>query len=144
VNWEWIDLLWHLLAYPIYQILGTIRHEACHALTARSFGADILEFKFLPGRRDDGQWYWGYVRWRGDLDRDQKRLTLMMPYILDTILIFGGTLLLRLNEFPNFHWMAFAAIMLIVSPALDVVYNLLKWAIRGTGDFAKARELRDR
>ena len=27
------DLLW-LLAYPLYQIIGTIRHEASHALLA--------------------------------------------------------------------------------------------------------------
>ena len=58
------DWLW-LLAYPLYQILGTIRHEAGHALAAWLQGAEITEFVFLPGMRGE-IFYWGYVRWTGE------------------------------------------------------------------------------
>jgi hypothetical protein len=44
---RWADL-WLLLAFPLYQTFGTIRHEGSHALAARSKGADITEFVPYP------------------------------------------------------------------------------------------------
>lgn len=136
----WQVILIHVLAYPIYQIVGTFRHEACHALAALSFGADILEFKIFPGRRD-GSFYWGYVRWQAyDMDRDQRILILHFPYLVDILLIATGILTFYLYEIPNVHWRLFAIVMLIVSPSIDLLYNLLKWIVWGRGDFAEARK----
>lgn len=143
MNWAWTDALIHLLAYPIYQIISTIRHEGAHALVARSFGASIIEFRFLPHRRE-GKFFWGYARWSVGLDRDQTRLVLLAPYMVDVLLICGGAVLLNLRQFESFHWLVFTVVMLLLSPAIDMLYNLAKWTIRGTGDFAMARELRDR
>jgi hypothetical protein len=36
------DMLW-ILAYPIYQIIGTIRHEGSHALVALLEGARVTD-----------------------------------------------------------------------------------------------------
>jgi hypothetical protein len=44
---RWADL-WLLLAFPLYQTFGTIRHEGSHAPAARSKGADITEFVPYP------------------------------------------------------------------------------------------------
>jgi hypothetical protein len=40
------DLFW-LLAYPLYQVIGTTRHEASHAV-AMEEGATIAQFVVLP------------------------------------------------------------------------------------------------
>jgi hypothetical protein len=60
------DLLW-ILAYPIYQIIGTIRHEGSHALVALLEGARVTEFVFWPSFTKYG-FYWGYVRITGSTD----------------------------------------------------------------------------
>jgi hypothetical protein len=142
MNWTWTDVLIHLLAYPIYQIIGTIRHEGSHALAAMSCGASILEFRFLPHRRE-GKFFWGYVSWSSGLDLEQMRLVYLAPYLVDVFLLITGSVVLRMHQFENFHWLAFAVIMLLLSPAIDTLYNLGKWAVKGTGDFADARRLRD-
>lgn len=41
------DLLW-LLAYPLYQIIGTIRHEASRALMAWLEGSAFTNLCFGP------------------------------------------------------------------------------------------------
>ncbi|HXZ95421.1 MAG TPA: hypothetical protein VEG28_05905 [Dehalococcoidia bacterium] len=41
------DLVW-LLAYPIYQIMGTFRHEGSHALAAMAKRAKVTKFVFWP------------------------------------------------------------------------------------------------
>jgi hypothetical protein len=41
------DLLW-ILAYPAYQIIGTIRHEGSHALAAMAEGVEVKKFVFWP------------------------------------------------------------------------------------------------
>lgn len=134
MSWSWLDILWHVLAYPIYQIIGTLRHEGCHAIVARSFGASILEFRFLPHRRD-GRWYWGYVKYEGsDLDRDQIEVVKKAPYVLDIALVLAWFLVDRLREFESFHWWAFATVMLLVSPVVDFVYNLFKALVWHRGD----------
>jgi hypothetical protein len=46
--------LWWLLGYPIYQTLGTIRHEGSHALVAMLQGAHIIKFQAFPSILRDG------------------------------------------------------------------------------------------
>jgi hypothetical protein len=41
------DLLWSL-AYPVYQIIGTIRHEGSNALAATAEGVEVKKFVFWP------------------------------------------------------------------------------------------------
>ncbi len=49
------------LAYPLYQIVGTLRHEASHAAIARLEGTPIERFVFWPTIRDGLGFSWGYV-----------------------------------------------------------------------------------
>lgn len=135
MEWSWIDVLWHVLAYPIYQILGTLRHELCHAAAAKAFGATITELSVLPCRRD-GQWYWGYTRWVGDLTGDQRSAVRRAPYAIDVLLIAVWFILFYPNEFESFHLFAFTAVMLLVSPVADIVYNMVKALVWRRGDLA--------
>ena len=41
------DFLW-LLLYPVYQTIGTFRHEGSHALAAMAEGAEVTQFVFWP------------------------------------------------------------------------------------------------
>lgn len=54
--------LWWLLAYPVYQTLGTIRHEGSHAIAAKIEGADVTKFVWYP-QTDQGRFTWGYTEW---------------------------------------------------------------------------------
>src|SRR4030095_2844271 len=77
------DWLW-VLGYPLYQTIGTLRHEASHALVARLEGVSILEFVFWPTWTPTGGVYWGYVRWSGSV----SWLATAAPYLCD-LLTFG-------------------------------------------------------
>ena len=57
------DLLW-VLAYPLYQLVGTLRHELGHAIVALLLGAKIEKLVFWPSRID-GVFHWGYTVWYG-------------------------------------------------------------------------------
>jgi len=72
-DWPW------LLAYPAYQLIGTVRHEAGHALAALLEGGQIRKFVFWPTW--DRQFYWGYVQWSGKVGW----LTSAAPYLLDLL-----------------------------------------------------------
>lgn len=136
MDWTWVDVLWHVLAYPIYQILGTIRHEGCHAIVAKHYGATIEEFRFLPCRRD-GVWYWGYVRWSGALTEGQARAVRRAPYPVDVLLVAAWAYLYACQMAlfgGSFHPFAIVTILLLVSPVIDIVYNTLKAAVWGRGD----------
>ncbi len=73
------DLLW-IIAYPIYQIIGTIRHEGSHAFVALLEGASVTEFVFWPSFTKYG-FYWGYVRITGSTDW----VFLAAPYLADLL-----------------------------------------------------------
>lgn len=75
-------ILWCLLVLPLYQGLGTIRHEVSHAVVAWWQGATITQFVFWPSWQN-GHWLWGYVRWTGG---QTTWLTLAAPYLNDLIL----------------------------------------------------------
>ncbi len=107
------DLLW-ILAYPVYQVIGTLRHEAGHALAAIAFGGVIEEFVFLPT-----EGYWGYVRWEGP----HNLFTFGAPYLLDllTFLIFFA--LCMLLAFRR-RWVWLNLVILgVVSPLVNSAYN---------------------
>src|SRR5688572_6819826 len=72
--------LWWLLAYPAYQIIGTIRHEGSHALAVLLEGGTVREFVFWPTWGE--KFYWGYVRWSGS---GVTWITSFAPYLADLV-----------------------------------------------------------
>jgi len=123
------DLLW-LFAYPLYQLIGTFRHEASHAVFAILEGAAIKEFVFWPTVTNAG-FRWGYARWSGDV----SWVTTAAPYVCDLATFFIFFLICtRMHFRHHWVWVNLAAIGLI-SPIVNSVYNYTKGIIGG-GDVA--------
>ena len=87
------------MALPTY-FLGVVMHEGSHALSAKAFGAEILEFSVLPSIRD-GRFYFGYVRWQGYLTDCEKVWSLLMPKVTNAVFFGGYTLLLATDTLPE-------------------------------------------
>jgi len=123
------DLLW-ILAYPLYQLMGTFRHEASHALVAVLQGARIREFVFWPSSGGSG-FSWGYVTWSGSTNW----LATVAPYLADLVtfaLFFVVCTRVKLKR----HWVwANLVIVGMVSPVVNSAYNYLN-GLRGRGDVA--------
>jgi hypothetical protein len=118
------DLLW-LLAYPLYQIIGTIRHEASHALLAWLQGSTITEFVFWPTVDERGIFRWGYVEFSGP----SNWLTLAAPYFAD-LFTFGlfFWICTRLH-FPR-RWLWLNALIIgLLSPLFNTSYNYLRSSV---------------
>jgi len=110
-------LLW-ILAYPIYQVIGTFRHEGAHALAAILSGAEVTKFVFWPSMLD-GLFYWGYVIVTGHTGV----LFSAAPYLLDLITYFFFFPLCMLVVFKRkWIWINLAVICLI-SPFANSLYN---------------------
>ncbi len=133
------DLLW-LLAYPLYQIIGTIRHEASHALTAWLEGAAIQQFVFLPGFHDNGYFYWGYVSWQGET----TWLTTAAPYLCD-LLTCGLAFAILMWWITPHRWLWLNAMVIgMASPLFNSLYNYAGGFFRSGSDAAKLlRDLPD-
>jgi hypothetical protein len=111
------DLLW-ILAYPIYQAIGTFRHEGSHALAAMAEGAEVTKFVFWPNF-DLGRFTWGYVTWDGST----SWFTTAAPYFCDLITFFIA-LLVILEAKPRLRWLWFNILVIgIVSPFVNSAYN---------------------
>jgi hypothetical protein len=112
------DLLW-ILAYPLYQIIGTIRHEASHALMAWLEGSTVNKFVFWPTVNQSGRFLWGYV----ELSGPTTWLTSAAPYFVDPLtfgLFFWMCLRLR---FPR-RWVWLNAVIIgLLSPLFNSGYN---------------------
>lgn len=125
------DLLW-LLAYPLYQIIGTMRHEASHGLVAWLGGATITKFVFWPTVDQQRGFRWGYVQWSGPTNG----LTLAVPYFAD-LLTFGLFFWLCMCiSFPH-RWLWLNAVIIgLVSPLANTAYNYLGSA-QGANDIGR-------
>ena len=133
------DLLW-LLAYPVYQVLGTIRHEGSHAVMGLIEGAHIRHFVFLPHVRESGLIRWGYV----SFDGATTWITTAAPYFVDLLtfaLFFTVCMYLRL---ARWLWLNLVVIGM-VSPLINSAYaylgsfwrhNDVTWLLRGVPPFA--------
>jgi len=118
------DLLW-LLAYPIYQAIGTARHEGSHAITAALEGARITKFVFWPSVVPGSGFFWGYVDWDGPTDW----LTLAAPYFADLVTFILFYLLCTRVRFTR-RWLWVNAVVIgLISPLVNTAYNYL-----GAGD----------
>lgn len=119
------DLLWVLL-YPIYQIIGTIRHEGSHDLAAMAEGAKVTEFVFWPNF-DLGKFTWGYTSWHGST----TWFTTAAPYFCD-LLIFFVALLIILQDKPQRRWLWFNILVIgVLSPFINSAYNYF-WGVAGS------------
>ncbi len=135
-------VLWHLLAYPLYQILGSLRHELSHAVVVWCTGGRVTSFCFWPGMLD-GRFFWGYIRFEypeGIDSTKYRRKIGVAPYILDLILVASWVVMTRLVD-PEFmsldnHLFLFATMAMLVSSVVNTLWALLKYAFTRTGDFA--------
>lgn len=124
------DALW-LLALPIYQIIGTARHELSHALAAIIQGAHIIEIHLLPSIHPINGFLWGYVHCAGGR---MNWFTMSAPYFCDLIVfIISALLCIRVHHMPRWLWIN-CFVLGIASPLLDVVYNYQKVFTRKQGD----------
>jgi hypothetical protein len=107
------DLLW-IFAYPLYQIIGTFRHEAGHALAALLEGETITEFVFWPTSSG-----WGYVVWEGP----STVASIGAPYILD-LLTFAVFFTVCMTVVFRRRWVWINAVAIgIISPLINSAYN---------------------
>lgn len=129
------DFLW-LFALPVYMLIGTIRHEAAHALAIWLYGAEILEFVVLPGFLD-GHFYFGYVSWTGD---QVSWAATAAPYFLD-LLTFG--VFFAICTFLRFkrRWLWLNLVIIgMISPLLNSGYQYLKLVLGMAGDIPNLLE----
>jgi hypothetical protein len=123
------DLLW-LISYPIYQIIGTIRHEAGHALVAMWQGATITKFMFIPGYVGE-EFYFGYVRWDGG---DTNWLVTAAPYLLDLLTFATFFVICFWGGFKR-HWLWLNLLIFgVISPLVNSAHQYLWVGLRGGGD----------
>jgi hypothetical protein len=124
------DLLW-ILAYPLYQLMGSFRHEASHALAAVLQGATIREFVFWPTWSESGS-SWGYVSWSGATNW----VAIAAPYLCDlgtfALFFLVGT---RLRLRRHWVWVNLVAIGLI-SPLVNSAFNYFN-GLRNRGDVGR-------
>ena len=125
-----IDLLW-LLALPIYQVIGTARHELSHAAAAVLEGAHVAEVRVLPSIDPVTGFLWGYVRWGGG---HPTWVTTPAPYFCD-LLVFAVfvPLCVLIPRMPRWLWLN-CFVIGVASPLLDAVYNYQKVFTRRYGD----------
>lgn len=122
------DLLW-LLAYPVYQIIGTLRHEGSHALAAMAEGIEIGELVFWPNT-NLGSFGWGYVFYYGH----PTWFATAAPYFCDLITVFIA-LLITLVAKPRPRWLWLNILIIgVLSPFINSVANYGNGVLRGRGD----------
>jgi hypothetical protein len=122
------DLIW-LLAYPVYQTIGTIRHEGSHALAAMAEGAEVTKFVFWPSFHN-GTLFWGYASWEGST----TWFTTAAPYFCD-LLIFFVALLIILEAKPRRRWLWFNILIIgMLSSLVNSAYNYFGGVAGGQND----------
>ena len=112
------DLRW-LFLFPVYLLLGTIRHEGFHALAAVAEGAKIHQFVFWPSLGPGGEFYFGYVSWQGTA----SWITTAAPYAGDLLTFLAGFLLLASIRIQHRGLWINILILTMLSPLLNSAYN---------------------
>lgn len=128
-DWFWVALA------PVYALLGTLRHEGCHAIVGMLSGAHLKKLVFWPSIYE-GQSFWGYVLF------DPPRSSLWIsaaPYLCDVLLVpFMAWITIRFLAGHRKLWIQ-VTILGIVLPIVDSEYNYLGWAAfrSGSNDLAE-------
>lgn len=142
----WKIVLLHLALYPLYQLLGTLRHELAHAVAAILSGFRVEELRVLPCRIK-GEFYFGYTRWNyrlparlEDLPKPNRHMYLA-PYYVNLALLLVGLWTIPAVEWKNPHRFAVAFMLLVVSPFADTLYSAVKFALFGEGDLFEASRI---
>jgi hypothetical protein len=121
------DFLW-LLAYPVYQVVGTVRHEGSHALAAMAERANVTKFVFWPSFRNGG-FHWGYVEWEGPT----TWFFYAAPYFCDLLIFFVAFLVIREAK-PKLRWLWLNILIIgVVSPLVNSA-NAYIAGLGGSGD----------
>ena len=122
--------LWWVFAYPIYQIIGTIRHEGAHALVGWLQGAEITSFNVFP-KIVNGQIWWGSVSYFGG---NTNWLFDIAPYFFD-LFWFILTLIILLFIPIKRHWIWINIFIFGIFLSLfNSFYNYLKHFLNMYGD----------
>ena len=109
---------WWLLAYPAYQIIGTLRHEGSHALAVLLEGGRVVKFVFWPTW--EKKFYFGYVQWSG---RGLDWKVSFAPYFVD-LLTFAVFYLLLTRVRIKRHWLWVNLVIVgLVSPLVNSLYR---------------------
>lgn len=124
--------LWWLLALPLYQLLGTLRHEGSHALAAIAAGGRVRALAFWPTYTAGTGWRWGYVQWTGA----GGWLIVAAPYFCD--LATYALAFALWQAWPKApRWVRLNLLVIgLVSPLVDTLYNYLG-ALWGGNDVAR-------
>jgi hypothetical protein len=110
-DWVWIS------GYPVYQIIGTIRHEGAHALAVLWQGGRVTKFVFWPTWT--GRFYWGYVSWAGRTNW----FVSASPYLLD-LFTFAIFYLICTRVKMRQHWLWVNLYLIgLVSPLINSAYR---------------------
>jgi hypothetical protein len=124
------DLLWSL-AYPVYQIIGTIRHEGSNALAATAEGVEVKKFVFWPNV-ELGHFSWGYVSWQGY----PTWFVTAAPYFCDLVTFFIA-LLIILEAKPRPRWLWINILIIgMLSPFINSLSNYIG-GLSGPNDVGK-------
>ena len=125
------DLLW-LILYPVYQTIGTIRHEGSHALAAMAEGAKVTEFVFWPNF-DLGKFHWGYVSWHGYT----TWFTTAAPYFCDLLTFFVAFLII-LEAKPKRRWLWLNILIIgMLSPFINSAQNYFRGVAGSLNDIGE-------
>ncbi len=109
---------WWLAAYPLYQLIGTLRHEGSHVVGALLEGVHIDRFVFWP-TLGPPRFRFGYVVYGEPVGW----LATAFPYLVDLILFIVFFLIVtRFSIRPRWLWLQ-CVIVGLISPFLNTLYN---------------------
>ena len=122
--------LWWLLGWPIYQLLGTARHELSHALVAALQAQGLRESRFsarFSRKVSYGDTSHGPAGTR-------MRLVIAAPYLGDiAVFLLFLPLCMFATRIPRWLWIN-CFILGLLSPFIDTAANYSKLFRRSAGD----------
>ncbi|HTM22531.1 MAG TPA: hypothetical protein VL172_18545 [Kofleriaceae bacterium] len=126
-------------AVPTYWI-ETVIHEGMHALTAKAFGAEILQFAVIPGRYGPQRhFYFGYVSYRGQLTLGQQTLFLLAPKLDDLVWLGGYAALVGFGGVPENHYAQVVLAVVATGFWIDFTKDLVQFWHPADVDVALSR-----
>jgi hypothetical protein len=151
MNWaelfalRWPDILWHIIpGLLIYQILGTTRHEVAHAIAFVLSGYKLVELHVLPHRYKD-EFYWGRCVAEPQGGAKHNVHVYLAPYEVNAVAITIWFCVARwashawvANARLNWNLWALFTVLFLISPIVDLLYNLGKHVFAKRGDFSMA------